>query len=100
MTRWREWADKCRAVVGAVPPAEEVNELRIIAYFEPPKSWSKKKRCAAIGERHRVKPDFDNIAKAVADALWPNDDSGIADARISKRYDFKARVEIEIERMP
>ncbi len=40
-------------------------------YLEPPKSWSKKKRQAALrGEiRATVKPDKDNVEKLVKDAI-------------------------------
>ena len=41
----------------------------ISSYFEPPKSWSKSKREAAIGKYHTQKPDNDNIRKVILDAL-------------------------------
>jgi Holliday junction resolvase RusA-like endonuclease len=56
-----------------------------------PASWSKKKRAAAlIGEiRPTGKPDFDNLAKLVSDALnrivWV-DDAQITDVSFIKRY--------------
>ena len=44
-------------------------EVAIRAYYEPPKSLSKKKRNALIGQPYDKKPDIDNMAKAVLDAL-------------------------------
>jgi Holliday junction resolvase RusA-like endonuclease len=91
---YREWADKAREVMGELPPATAVDEIRVTAYFQPPESWSKKKRIAAIGTKHRVKPDADNVLKCL-DALFKQD-SGIADAVVRKRWDWVSRLEIEI----
>lgn len=66
-------------------------ELQISAVFQMPKSWSKKRRSAALiaTEWHTGKPDGDNIMKAVGDGLngivW-NDDSQIARCSLSKTY--------------
>lgn len=66
-------------------------ELNIAAVFQMPKSWSKKRRLAALlsPEWHTAKPDGDNVLKAVGDGLngivW-NDDSQIARCSISKAY--------------
>lgn len=91
------WANAIKvAVAGCIPPAAMVAEVNWTAYFEPPPSWSKKKRVAAIGTRHRSKPDLDNIAKALSDTLWPDDDSAIADGTFRKRWDWTARLEVEI----
>ena len=43
--------------------------VSIYAYFEPPASWSKAKRAAAMGQYHTQKPDNDNIRKIILDAL-------------------------------
>jgi Holliday junction resolvase RusA-like endonuclease len=94
--RYREWADRLRAEAGPVPPAETVMELRILAQFEPPPSWSKKKRVAAIGELHRQRPDLDNLAKAAVDALYPKDDSAIARLMLEKQWHWKSGIEIRI----
>jgi Holliday junction resolvase RusA-like endonuclease len=74
---------KFRAVVSAVIQSEAYAEkwarvdrphgARVIAtfYFEPPKSWSQKKRAAALaGEiQHTVKPDIDKITRYLLDAI-------------------------------
>lgn len=70
-------------------------------YRPIPKSWSaKKKEHAEWGElRPVVKPDIDNYAKAVFDALngiiW-EDDSQIVECRLYKYYANKPRIEVEI----
>ena len=38
-----------------------------------PKSWSKKKRLLRDGSPHDVRPDLDNLIKAVCDALMEED---------------------------
>ena len=77
-------------------PGENVLSLSWVATFEPPQSWSKKRKAEAIGELHRSKPDRDNIDKAVLDALF-EDDSGIAAGHIEKRWGVAAKIEIVIE---
>ena len=67
-------------------------DLHIEAYFAIPKAFSKKKRELAIMQAIRPikKPDFDNIAKIVADALGDGvaypDDMQITDAEQIKLY--------------
>ena len=78
---------------GATPekPLEGPLEVRIAARLPVPKSWSKAKREKALsGTLMPVsKPDADNIAKAVTDALngllWV-DDSQIVSLLVSKTY--------------
>lgn len=97
--RYHAWADKVREEVrkqiGSIPDPATILALNWTAYFVPPASWSKKRRDAALGERHRTKPDRDNIDKAILDVLF-KDDSAISDGTIKKRYDWIPRLEIEI----
>lgn len=74
--------------------------LEIKAYLQPPKSVSKKKQAAMLANRIRPKkkPDFDNIAKIIGDALNKTayyDDSQIVFCAIGK-YWGSPRVEITI----
>ena len=95
--RYRAWADTVRAAAGAVPPAMRVQRLSWVATFEPPKSWSKLKRNDAIGNAHCVKPDRDNIDKAVLDILYPRGDQAISCGTIEKRWGWVASLVITIE---
>ncbi|WP_051305069.1 RusA family crossover junction endodeoxyribonuclease [Chitinilyticum litopenaei] len=66
-------------------------QLRIDAFVQIPASWSKKKQAAALaGEIMPTgKPDADNVAKAISDALngiaW-KDDAQAVDLVFRKRY--------------
>lgn len=73
----------------------------IIAYFAPPKSIKGARRISMIkGEIHPTKkPDSDNIAKCVLDALNGlayHDDSQVAILVVRKRYAEHPRVDVEI----
>lgn len=94
--RYRAWCDLARSVAGDMPPANQVMALNWTAYFEPPASWSKTRRCQAVGTIHRSKPDRDNIDKAILDCFWPENDSGIGPGRLDKRWDWHARLEVEV----
>ena len=68
---------------------EEPLECRIIAYFQIPKSYTKKRRLECIGSHYMHKPDCDNIAKAVLDALNKlayKDDIQIVKLSVEKVY--------------
>jgi len=96
VVQYREWADLVRLIARPVPPAEKVISLSWVATFEPPASWSKKKRKMALGELHCLKPDRDNIDKAVLDALYPDGDSAIACGFIRKTWGEVSSLEITI----
>lgn len=82
------WA--ARAVHKGEPIAGPVH-VRVIANCPVPKSWPKAKRLDALlgNIPHLVKPDIDNVTKAVLDALngimW-RDDSQVALDGAMKRY--------------
>lgn len=68
-------------------PAEEAVAVTITAGFRIPRSWSKKKRQAAVSAPVKKKPDIDNIEKAVLDAL--NGAAYVDDALIVRLYCVK-----------
>lgn len=76
--------------------------MSITAWYGIPKSVSKRKREAMIGGliRPTKKPDCDNVAKIIADALnglaW-HDDSQVVSLHVAKRYGEEPRVEVLIE---
>lgn len=69
--RYRAYCDKIRAEAGEIP----VNPIavHIRAYIPMAASWSKKKKAENIGKYQRLKPDWDNIGKAICDALFEED---------------------------
>ena len=77
-------------------------DVRIIAYYEIPKSTSKKKRREMLEHRIRPakKPDWDNIGKIVCDSLnlvAYHDDSAVVDAQVRKFYSETPRVDVMIK---
>ena len=73
--------------------------VRIQAFYEPPKSVSKKKRAEMLGGKilPAKKPDIDNVAKAVLDALNGvayRDDTQVIELHVRKSYSEKPRVEV------
>ncbi len=74
----------------------------ITAYFRIPqsKSNSKKEQMRANTVRPTKKPDCDNIAKAVLDALNQlayKDDAQVSELTVLKRYSDNPRVEVIIQ---
>ena len=92
--RYRAFADELRAKAGPVP--ESPLEVDIMAHFPMPKSWSKAKRARMLGKPHRQRPDWDNVGKAICDALWPGADEIIADGGCKKRWGLTGSIAITI----
>lgn len=75
--------------------------MKIIAYFKPPVGTSKKLKEQLIKNKigYMHKPDVDNIAKIIADALNGiayKDDNQITKLEVIKQYGEEDKVEIEI----
>lgn len=75
--------------------------VNILAFFEPPKSVSKKKRADMLERRiwPAKKPDSDNIAKVVLDALNGiayHDDTQVISLTVTKAYSEEARLSITL----
>ena len=74
-------------------------EIAVLAIFEPPPSWSKKKRAGHMHQLHTQRPDFDNLQKAVCDGLNRvafADDSQIAKASCEKRWGERAQTIVSV----
>ena len=93
------WLERFRGVRLSGPV-----KIQGVAFFEVPKSYSKNKRllCTQNVTPPTCKPDWDNIGKALCDALngivW-KDDAQIVDGRVVKLYAEHPRVEVEIWRV-
>lgn len=76
--------------------------IKILAYLEPPKNISKTKREKMLKNEIACtkKPDADNIAKVVCDALNKvayHDDSQIVDLVVLKRWGIVNKITVYIE---
>lgn len=77
----------CQAAMAGAAPLDGPIAVEIHAVYPWPASWSQRKRIAP-GNRWKVsKPDYDNIAKLVGDAL--NTIAWTDDARICKALAYK-----------
>lgn len=81
--RYRDYCDRIKEAAPNRVFTADVYAVDVIAYIAMPASWSKKKKAEHAGKMCRSKPDWDNIGKAVCDALF-EEDSGIADGRTRK----------------
>ena len=75
--------------------------MAVSAFFQMPKSVSKKKREGMLNGiiKPVKKPDSDNLAKIIADSINGiayHDDSQISDISVIKRYALEPRVEVMI----
>lgn len=67
---------------------------RIVFYMPMPKSWSKKKKDKMHLEPHQVRPDGDNLEKALMDAVF-KDDSHIWKVCKEKRWSYEGAIVVE-----
>ena len=80
---------------------EAMLDMRILAFYEIPKSTSKKRREMMLNGmiRPTKKPDMDNVVKIIADSLNKlayRDDTQIVDCQCRKFYSDTPRVEVII----
>jgi Holliday junction resolvase RusA-like endonuclease len=90
-----------RVAMGNKPPIDGPVELRFVAFMPVPKSWSNRKKLAALGDEIRPtpKPDLSNLVKLCEDAMNKivfRDDSLITDSFLWKRYADRPRLQIEV----
>lgn len=81
--------------------SERPFKAKITAYFAPPASTSKKKKKELLYNiDYTKKPDVDNIAKSILDALNGyayKDDSQVSALLVFKNYAEENKIEIELE---
>ncbi|MCJ1787178.1 RusA family crossover junction endodeoxyribonuclease [Staphylococcus warneri] len=75
-------------------------KVSLYFYFEPPKSWSKKRKLIALGTYKRTKPDVDNLIKTVLDAannhVW-QDDNQVVHIDSYKMYAEESKIVMVIK---
>ena len=81
---------------------EKPVRIKIVACFAPPKSTRKRDKAEMLANRILPvkKPDSDNIAKIILDALNKIayiDDSQVIELVVKKRYSAEAKVTVHIE---
>lgn len=81
---------------------EKPVKIEIVAFFAPPKSMRKREKAEMLVNRilPMKKPDCDNIAKIVLDALNKiayKDDSQVIELSVKKLYSESAKVCVHIE---
>lgn len=95
------WVRQCAVAACGQPVLPGPVELHMYVRIPVPASWSKKKRAAALAWElfPTGKPDLDNVAKLLADALngilW-RDDSQIVRMVLSKRYGVEAETSVQV----
>ncbi len=87
---YRRWCDTLREYCPKPPAPESIQEIIIEAQYGMPSAWSAKKQAAMLGTHKRTKPDGDNIAKAICDALWKQDQQ-LGDIVVRRRW---ARIDL------
>lgn len=84
------------------PPLEEALAVQIDYIYVPPKSWSKKKKEAAMGAMKISTPDLSNLVKFTEDALngvlW-EDDKQIVALKASKCYGECEKTILKVEKV-
>jgi Holliday junction resolvase RusA-like endonuclease len=81
--RYRDYCDRLRELAGELP--EGSVQVTMMFGIAMPKSWSKAKRAQSLNTEHTQKPDIDNLAKGVLDALF-KDDSMVWNIMASKGW--------------
>lgn len=91
--------------IAAYPDFEIIEsrvKVSIVAYFDIPKSTSKKKEAEMLLDNisPTKKPDIDNIIKIILDAMNKfafKDDTQVTKLEVEKRYDVIPKVYVKIE---
>ena len=94
-------ADEAARAMSGAEPFETPMQMQVSCYYPIPKSWPKRIKQGAIDEEvfPKVKPDLDNVVKAVLDALNGVvylDDAQVVNLVATKRYATEPRVEVYI----
>ena len=93
--------DAAKQAMGSSDPLEGPVRLDLLIKLPVPKSYPKKRSeaCLSGSEWPTKKPDWDNVAKSIADAMNDVvflDDTQIVVAKVSKRYSAEPGVDVRI----
>lgn len=70
VAQYHRFKDELRPYIGS---KQFAGSIKVVFYLPMPESWSNKKRERMEGQPHQVKPDRDNLEKALLDATDKND---------------------------
>jgi Holliday junction resolvase RusA-like endonuclease len=85
VVNYHAWKDLVRLTMRDWPAAKDTWLVEIEARYKPPELWSQRKKRSLYGTPKRTKPDADNVAKAVMDTLWQNDEA-VGDLLVRRRW--------------
>ena len=91
--RYRAFADELRLKYKRTKN-QDAGSFSVSFFLPMPDSWSDKKKEEMLGKPHKQKPDFDNLNKAVFDALF-KDDSFVWRVLTEKRWATKGAIIIQ-----
>ncbi len=67
---------------------------KVIFWMPMPKGWSQKKKREMEEMPHTVRPDLDNMLKALIDSVWPEEDGMVWSLWPEKRWSSKPGIEV------
>ena len=88
--RYHAFKDECRKHKVTV----NLSGDHVTFILPMPKSWSEKKQANMDGKPHQLKPDIDNLTKALFDAVLEQD-CGVWDHRATKLWGREGKIIIE-----
>lgn len=92
--RYRAYRDEVALKIKSLP----VDFYHVVFLLPMPKSWSKHRKALEVGRPHLLKPDKDNLEKALVDAVYRNrDDSHVWNSAATKLWAPEGRILISDE---
>lgn len=92
--RYRAFCDELRLAVARAKLVMPHGAAVVTFLMPMPGGWSQRKRAAMDNRPHQVRPDVDNMLKAVLDALFEND-AAVYDIHPSKYWSTQPGILIE-----
>ena len=86
-----QFKDELRSLID---PDEFPHPCHITFVIPMPRSWSEKKKRRYDGTPHQQKPDWDNLAKGLTDALF-DEDKHLYDVWVTKIWGREGQIVIE-----
>jgi Holliday junction resolvase RusA-like endonuclease len=87
--RYRAFCDKVRWLRITLP-----QPCRVVFYLPMPGSWTAARKLEADGEPHTVRPDLDNLVKALFDAVC-HEDAHLWKVQAEKRWGLVPGIDVE-----